>query len=355
MTKRTGPKKTKQDNSLRNALIAFGVTLVGYASIFNFHKLSDFLLGGGVALLIASLVKVMTTPMKGLSAPSTSDKINPENVEDEYAKQIIVRGLELMAELRAERDAINEYVFTRRLNELANNYADLLNKVVADHDKATHLRKLNSYYMPTAVKLLQSYREAKGTGTSYMEISATRDDILKSLDQLITATQTLKKKIVKSNLETIDIKIEVLEDILKADGYIEDELTSEMRQSAHEAARQIPMAQQAAIPLSKAAQQTAPVKAQPTKTPVAAPVQQLQPVQQKAAAKQPAPAQPAKPAATIPAHMPVDNSTPRPTIKVNMPTASAHSLGQGAPVLQVPGAAPIEETDNADEQSLPTL
>ena len=355
MTRTTGPKKTKQDNSLRNALIAFGVTLVGYASIFNFHKLSDFLLGGGVALLVASLIKVMTTPMKGLSAPSGSDRINPDNVQDDYAKQTIVRGLELMAELRAERDAINEYVFTRRLNDLASNYAELLNRVVANHDKATHLRKLNSYYMPTAVKLLQSYREAKGSGTSYMEISTTRDDILKSLDQLITATHTLKKKMVKSNLETIDIKIEVLEDILKADGYIEDELTGDMKASAHQAAKQIPMAQQMTMPLSKAAQQAAPAK--PVKVPAAQParpVQQLQPVQPKPV-QQPA-MQATKPAAaSIPAKMPVEDGTPRPTIKVNMPTASAHTLGQGAPVLQVPGVTPFDEPEADDEQSLPTL
>ena len=38
----------KKDNSLRNAVIAFGVTILGYASIFSFHKLSDFLLGGGI-------------------------------------------------------------------------------------------------------------------------------------------------------------------------------------------------------------------------------------------------------------------------------------------------------------------
>lgn len=333
MAKISGTKKTKKDNSLRNAIIAFGVTLVGYASLFRFHKLSDLLLGGGVALLVASLIKVMTTPMKGLSAPSTSDRINPDNVQDEYARQIIVRGLELLSELRAERDAINEYVFTRRLNELTSHYADLLNKVVADHDKASHLRKLNSYYMPTAVKLLQSYREAKSSGTSYMEISATRDDILKSLDQLITATQTLKKKMVKSHLEAIDIKVEVLEDILKADGYIEDELTGELRASAEKAAAQIPIAQQMTPGYVQPAAKVAPVKA----------------------AAKPAQAPTAQPAAPVQANAPTSAATPRPTIKVNMPTASAASMKGGAPVLQMPGALNPDAPEEDDEQSIPTL
>jgi len=314
-------KKEKKDNSLRNAIIAFGATILGYASLFRFHRLSDFLLGGGIALLVASLIKAMTTPMKGIDAPKTSDKINPENVQDEYARSIIARGLELLAELRRERDAINEYVFTRRLNDLCSSYAELLNKVVADHDKATHLRKLNSYYIPTAVKLLQSYREAKGSGTSYMEISATREDILKSLDQLISATHTLKKKMLKSNLEAIDIKCEVLEDILKADGYIEDEATGNLRTSAEQAARQIPMARQ------------------------------MTPGQRQPAAK-PAPA---KAPAAVPVSLNDMPADPRPVIKASMPTASAASLNKGAPVLHVPGLTDQPITEEEDEQSRPIL
>jgi len=332
MAKKPTAKKPQKDNSMRNAIIGFGVTLLGYASIFSFHRLSDFLLGGGVALAVASLIKVMTTPMKGLHAPSTSDKIDVEDVQDEYARGIIVRGLELLSELRSERDAINEYVFTRRLNELAKNYGDLLNKVVADHDKATHLRKLNSYYIPTAIKLLQSYREAKVSGTSYMEISATREDILKSLDQLIEATKTLMKKMLKTNLETIDIKIEVLENILKADGYITNDLTEDMRTSAESAAKQIPIAQQMTPGVQQPAQ---PVKS----APAVKPVQPLKPVQ----AAQPAAA--SKPAVKKPA------ADPRPTIQVNMPTASAQQLHQGAPVLQVPGMMGFDKPDADDEQS----
>lgn len=295
MAKHPYAPRKKKDNSKRNAIIAFGATLLAYSALFSFHRISDILLGCAVALGISTLVKVMTAPMKGIDAPATSDKINPDQVQDEYAREMIAQGLELMSQLRRERDAINEYVFTRRLNELAENYGKLLNKVVSDHDKATHLRKLNSYYMPTAVKLLTAYREAKSSGTSYMEISATRDDILNSLDQLIEATKALMKQMLKSHLENIDIKIEVLEDILKADGYIKDELTDGMRASAEAAAAQIPVAQQF-------------TPGAPAAVPEAA---------------SPAPA--AKPEAPE-----------RPTIQVSMPTASAAQLSQGAPVLKMP-------------------
>ena len=53
MAKNNRTRKTKKDNSLRNAIITFGVSLLGYASLFRFHKLSDFLIGGGIALIAA--------------------------------------------------------------------------------------------------------------------------------------------------------------------------------------------------------------------------------------------------------------------------------------------------------------
>ncbi|MBQ7848442.1 MAG: 5-bromo-4-chloroindolyl phosphate hydrolysis family protein [Clostridia bacterium] len=327
---------SKKDNSLRNAIIAFGVTLFGYAALpfTSFHKLSDFLLGGGIALLVSTLIKTMTTPMKGLEAPSRSDGIMPDQVQDEYARSMVVKGLELLEELRNQRDAINEYVFTRRLNELAEGYAELLNRVVADHNKATHLRKLNSYYLPTAIKLLQSYRDAKGQDTSYMEISATREDILKMLEQIISALKTLKKKMVKSNLETIDIKIEVLEDILRADGYIEDAETGELRQSAERAAAQMSMAQQMrgpAVPQAVPVQSAVPAR-QPAPAPKAVPVQQPAPLQ---------------PAVRLDPTVNPYTTTAVPTLKANVPTASAQQLQQGAPVLHVPGLT--EQPDDSQQ------
>ena len=59
------------------------------------------------------------------------------------------------------------------------------------------------------------------------------------------------------------------------------------------------------------------------------------------------PVQTAQPA---PAHKPA--SDPRPTIKVNMPTASAQQLRQGAPVLQVPGMPGLDDPDTDEARSI---
>ena len=58
--------------------------------------------------------------------------------------------------------------------------------------------------------------------------------------------------------------------------------------------------------------------------------------------------QKAAPAVTLESNAQTRVSTPVPTLKANVPTASAQQLGQGAPVLHVPGLFP--EESKADEE-----
>ncbi len=260
-------KNGKKDKSLFAGAIAFGATLLGYASIFPFHRPIHFLIGGGLSLLVGLAVKTMSTPMKGLDkAKNAVPAVSAEDIPDEYARGIVQAGIENMNQLRQARDAVNEYVFTRRINALSVNFRKLLEAVEKDNGKAARLRKLNTYYLPTCIKLLNSYRDAKKQGTSYMQISSTREDILGTLDKLLEATQSMYDAMVKDDLTDMDVEIDVLEQMLKNDGMIENELTQGMKESAHAAARQ-----------SAAAPQSAPVE---TATATAQQLQQGAPILQ---------------------------------------------------------------------------
>ncbi len=230
-------KKEKKSGGFKAGVIAFGVTLLGYAAIFPFRRPIHFLLGGAVALAAGFLVKTMATPMKGLDKAKNSVRsVSAEDIPDEYARGIVQAGIENMNRLRLARDAVNEYVFTRRINALSVNFRKLLEAVEKDNGKASRLRKLNTYYLPTCIKLLNAYRDAKAQGASYMQISSTREDILSTLDKLLEATQSLYDSMMQDDLTDMDVEIDVLEQMLKNDGMIENELTGGMKQSAHAAA-----------------------------------------------------------------------------------------------------------------------
>ncbi len=315
MAKKTTKKK---DNSKKAGAIAYGITLLAYALIFPFHKLGHFITGVAVAALAGWVVKTMATPMKGLDKNAKSKAaLDVTIIEDDYARGVVEKGVEMLDALKTERDAINEYVFTRRIDELRANLDKVLRNIIDDQSDAPQLRKMNSYYLPTALKLLQSYRTAKQQGTSYHTMAETREDVLSTLDKLNEALIHVHEKMLENDLESMDIEIDVFERMLKSDGLNEDEVTDSLRRSAHAAAKNIPMSKAPTV------KPTAPVQPKPVQK--AAPKPAVQPVHKPEAVTLDYEVQAKE-----------SESTPVPVLEVPAATASARTLQQGAPVLNVP-------------------
>lgn len=262
MARKTSKKK---GNGMLPGLIAFGATLMLYALIFSLHKPSDFLLGGGLSLLAGWVVKTMATPLPGLDKNAKSkEKLNVTIIEDEYARDMVEKGVNMLDAFKQHRDAINESVFSRRIDELRKNLDQVLRNVIDEPDEARYLRKINSYYLPTTLKLLESYRSAKSQGASYTVIAQTRENVLGMLDKLNEALTTTLDTMLKNDLEDMEIEIDVFDQMLKSDGLTEDVVTAPLRQSAHAAAKDIPIAGQPATASAKQLQQGAPILNVPT-------------------------------------------------------------------------------------------
>ncbi len=331
----------KKDNSKKAGLIAASVTLLLYAVLFPLRKPLHFILAGGLAAAAGWAIKTMATPMKGLDKNAKSKAaLDVTIIEDEYARGVVEKGVEMLDAFKAERDAINEYVFTRRINDLRSGLDKVLRHIIDDPDKAHRLRKMNSYYLPTAIKLLQGYRDAKAQGTSYMTVSSTREDVLSTLDQLNDALATVLDAMIKDDLEDMDVEIDVFERMLKSDGLAEDELTQDMRQSAHAAAKEIPMSQAPTV------RPTAPVEAKQPAAKAAQPVQK--PVEQPVPAAQEHTPEGVALDYTVPVE--VSESTPVPTLNVPASTASARQFMEGTPVLNVPEAPTAPDFSDAIQQ-----
>ncbi len=235
-------KHSKKNNGKKAGLIAAGVTLLAYALIFPFNKIGHFIIGGALAAAAGWVVKTMATPMQGLDKNAKAKAaLDVTIIEDEYARSVVETGVSMLDALKKERDALNESVFSRRIDQTRAGLDRVLRHIIDDPDKAHRIRKMNSYYLPTAVKLLQSYRSAKQQGASYMTIAQTREDVLATLDQLNDALAKLLDNMLKDDLEDIDIETDVFEQMLKSDGLKEDGVTAELRQSAHAAAKEMPM------------------------------------------------------------------------------------------------------------------
>lgn len=96
-----------------------------------------------------------------------------------------------------------------------NNIVDAIKKYP---DQIRILDRFTSYYMPTTVKLLESYRDIESKGISTSDIDKVKLDIESTLDTIKLAYDKLLDQI--SAIDTMDINsdISVLKTMLSQDG-----------------------------------------------------------------------------------------------------------------------------------------
>ena len=92
-------------------------------------------------------------------------------------------------------------------------------------EKAGQIRKFMSYYLPTTLKMLSSYTTMQNRGVSVQEMRTARETTVRGMNMILTACQKQIDNLHKENLMDISTDIDVLEQMLKRDGYTESELT----------------------------------------------------------------------------------------------------------------------------------
>ena len=120
---------------------------------------------------------------------------------------------------------------TRRLKDLDELVRKMLQTVVDDPNEASRMRKFMSYYLPTTLKLLQSYRTMKTRGVSYSEMTTTRENLIHALDMILQAAQKQLDAMHKDDMLDMSADMDVLEQMLKRDGYMESVLSESLKEA----------------------------------------------------------------------------------------------------------------------------
>ena len=87
------------------------------------------------------------------------------------------------------------------------------------------IRKFNSYYLPTTVKLLRVYTEVDDQPVEGVNIDTIRSDIPGILDTLTGAYENLLDSLYADMALDVSTEITVLKDMLAQEGLVEDDLT----------------------------------------------------------------------------------------------------------------------------------
>lgn len=240
-------QKNKQQIKGRKAgWIAFGVTALLYAAIFPLYRIGDFILAAAVAFLVGKVVSIMGSGLDLTTHNREDREREAKQVAelplsgDDAADAMISRGQDMLHQIRSENDAITDEVLSGQMDELEHLCVQIFKTVAEKPGKAPQIRKFMDYYLPTTLKMLASYRTMSNRGVSVSDMTEARSTVIRGMGMVLTACQKQLDTLYKDDILDVSTDIDVLEQMLKRDGFTEGEL-SQLRQRAQApAAQQLP-------------------------------------------------------------------------------------------------------------------
>ncbi len=108
---------------------------------------------------------------------------------------------------------------TSKISILADYIKKIKEYVAKNPDREKRLRTFVNYYLPTTIKLLDSYKTIEGMGEVGKNVRETKQKIEGSLEMLITAYENQLEALYNAEAMDISGDIDVLETMIKRDGF----------------------------------------------------------------------------------------------------------------------------------------
>ena len=134
--------------------------------------------------------------------------------KDEYQK--------ILDELRRVNDEIPDEEMTDKISRLEAVSTKIFEQAKADPEKLPQMRKFMDYYLPTSLKLLNTYAELDKQGIEGENISESKHRIEQTMDTLVKAFENQLDRLFASDALDVSTDIDVMQNMLRADGLTDD-------------------------------------------------------------------------------------------------------------------------------------
>ena len=131
----------------------------------------------------------------------------------------------LLQQLRQVNDAIPDPVMTTKISRLEAVSARIFELAKQDPGKKAQLQKFMDYYLPTALKLLNTYASLPAQDVQGENIADVKKNIERSMDLLVTAFENQLDKLFQSDALDVSADVAALEGMLNMDGLTGNEFT----------------------------------------------------------------------------------------------------------------------------------
>lgn len=212
--------------------ITGGAALV-YALNFPLYEISHFIV---FFLVLAGVFLISGKLFQGkkewvpIEPEKPKAKEEPKKQEEEKASQtgnpevdkIIDEGNGYLKKLRAANDAIPDESMSEDIDRMERASADIF-RYIADHpEKAPQIRKFMNYYLPTTLKLLNSYQRLASQSVKGENITSTMFNIAGMMHTVADAFEKQLDSLFSDEAMDVSADISVFETLLKQEGFVEE-------------------------------------------------------------------------------------------------------------------------------------
>ena len=130
----------------------------------------------------------------------------------------------ILRQLREVNDAIPGEEMSAKIDQLEDISTRIFTLAEKDPDKKPQLSRFMDYYLPTALKLLDTYATLDQQGLAGENVTATKASIENAMDMLVDAFAGQLDKLFQSDALDVSSDIAALQSMLTMDGLTQDEL-----------------------------------------------------------------------------------------------------------------------------------
>jgi len=199
-----------------------GITAFLYALFGKLYEPSHFIIFALVLIGVFALSSILFKGKKKfIAVPKEEPKPEPiSKTGNPEVDKIIEDGNRYIAKMRGANDAIPDADLSECIDRMEQSSKAIFNYISSNPDKAPQIRKFMNYYLPTTMKLLESYQRLDSQVVKGENISGTMEDIERMLYTIAGAFEKQLDSLFSEEAMDISTDISVFESMLKQEGFV---------------------------------------------------------------------------------------------------------------------------------------
>ncbi len=198
-----------------------------WASCMPMYKLSHFI---WLAVWSFLAYKVTGFFWRGKWVEVAEPEPAVESTGNAELDALILQGHSAIKEMRSLNVRIKDKKLSDQIDQLEQLSDNIFNHVKKNPNKLPQIRKFMSYYLPTTLKLLNTYAELAEQGVRGKNITATMEKIESMMDTIVIAFEKQFDSLFGAEALDISTDITVLENMLHREGLTNQQNSQDIRQ-----------------------------------------------------------------------------------------------------------------------------